>query len=117
MTYTPQGMNSAKTIFFAEDDDDNGEIVQEMLQGLGYRVLRARHGGELLEYVKEKKPDLILLDIDMPVMDGIATFRALRQDAHLQHIPIVGMSGKVEPALPAMLESTGFTAFLGETLQ
>ena len=85
-----------------------------MLQSLGYSTQHARDGRELLSRVQQQTPDLILLDIEMPVLDGIATFRALRKDVRLNHIPVVAMSGRMQEDLAATLEAAGFSAFLAK---
>jgi CheY-like chemotaxis protein len=78
----PQGCRYVKTILVADDNTVSRELVREALEDIGYRVIEAADGGEALTKAIETRPDLALLDIRMPVLDGYATLRALRADRH-----------------------------------
>ncbi|MBF0433637.1 MAG: response regulator [Fibrobacteria bacterium] len=69
-----------KTILLAEDDDNQRLMVKEELEEAGYRVEEARNGREALEKLKEIEPDLIVLDIRMPEMDGIEALGHIVED-------------------------------------
>jgi two-component system response regulator (stage 0 sporulation protein F) len=76
-----------KRILIAEDDDSLRLLYEEELEAEGYEVLTARNGREAIQQLEETRPDLILLDIVMPVMDGMeALGRILRKD---RRIPII----------------------------
>jgi CheY-like chemotaxis protein len=76
-----------KKILIAEDDDSLRLLYEEELEAEGYEVLSARNGREAIQQLEETRPDLILLDIVMPVMDGMeALGRILRKD---RRIPII----------------------------
>ena len=79
------------SILIVEDDDDLREVVQTMLEMAYFRVRTARHGREALERVGEHMPDLILLDMKMPVMDG-RTFALEFKSRHGGSVPIVIMT-------------------------
>lgn len=75
------------------DDTDAARIVLRMqLKILGYRVLEARNGREAVEVGRRERPDLILMDISMPVLDGLEAARLLRASAETADIPIVALS-------------------------
>lgn len=80
---------SAKTILLIDDQPFFVTVQQEMLQRHGYRVLAAADGTEGLAMAKQHKPDLILLDIEMPGMDGFTVCEKLKQDHALRKIPVV----------------------------
>lgn len=80
------------TVLIAEDTEDIRQMVKLMLELKGYRVLEARHGEEALDLAPEHKPDLIFMDLRMPVLDGFEATRRLRQLPETRGIPIVGLS-------------------------
>jgi len=97
-------------VLVVDDDPDILEAVCDILEGEGYRVARARNGREALERLDEEKPILILLDLMMPVMDGLAFARALRGRERDRSIPIVVISADGDPQKAAALGARGFLA-------
>jgi urea transport system substrate-binding protein len=83
--------NHPTRILVVEDDADLLDLVTESLVWSGYEVIPARHGREALERMKEREPELILLDMRMPVMDGWTFARACRE-RYGHRIPIVVMT-------------------------
>lgn len=80
------------TILIAEDTEDIRHLVKFMLELKGCRVLEAAHGKEAVDLAPEHKPDLIFMDLRMPVLDGFEATRRLRQMPETREIPIVGLS-------------------------
>jgi CheY-like chemotaxis protein len=78
-----------QTILVAEDQNDNLVLVSLWLQNLGYRVLTAVNGEAAVEIAKLAKPDLILMDIGMPLMDGLEATRYIRQTPEIRDLPII----------------------------
>jgi CheY-like chemotaxis protein len=106
-----------KTILIADDSAVSRELVREALEGAGYQVIEAADGGEALAMAIENPPDLALLDISMPVLDGYATVSAMRQDPRLATVPILAltafaMQGDREKAL-----SAGFDGYITKPIQ
>jgi two-component system alkaline phosphatase synthesis response regulator PhoP len=91
----PQGTDTL-TILVVDDEDDLLSLLDYNLQQEGFNVLLARDGVEGLEAAREHMPDLIVLDIMMPKMDGIEMCRRLRQDAHLRTIPVMMLTARTE---------------------
>ena len=84
------------TVLVVDDDDSIREITQLALEAVaGWHVLTAGSGAAALELAQEHRPDAVLLDLMMPVMDGRATFHALRADERTAHIPIVLVTAKL----------------------
>ncbi|MDZ4164531.1 MAG: response regulator [Smithellaceae bacterium] len=81
-----------KTILVIEDNEQNLYLVTFILEKNGYQVIAARDGWEGIELAHQVKPDLILLDIQLPVIDGYAVARELRQNQELEGIPIVAVT-------------------------
>jgi two-component system alkaline phosphatase synthesis response regulator PhoP len=85
-----------QTILVADDEPDLIELLSYTLSGEGYTVFAARDGREALRLAKEHQPQLILLDIMMPYMDGIEVCRLLRADGRFQETPIVILTARGE---------------------
>lgn len=94
------------TIIYIEDNDQNFYLVNFILSAQGFTVTRARDGKEGIGLAMQKRPDLILLDIQLPVMDGYTVARELRKIPGIDTVPIVAvtsyaMAGDREKALAA----------------
>jgi CheY-like chemotaxis protein len=84
-----------KSILIADDQDDERAIQRALLEHLGYRVREARDGLDALEQIKTEAPDLVLLDIAMPRLDGLGVCRALRDDSSTEQLPIIFYTASV----------------------
>jgi len=82
-----QAGSSARTLLVVEDNEHQRLLYEEELRDEGYRVLTAADGREALEVAQREHPDLVLLDINMPVMDGLDTLGKLLEVDH--HIPVI----------------------------
>ena len=101
-------MREPPLILVVDDVPDNVDILQMRLESQGYEVVTAGEGVEALEKTRELLPDLILLDIMMPKMDGIETVKRLKADASLPFIPVILVTAKADGAdVVAGLESGG----------
>jgi CheY-like chemotaxis protein len=83
---------STATILIVDDNPTNLKLAAEVLEYEGHTIARARDAEEALEVLKHTKPDLILVDIQMPGMDGLTLTRLLKANPSHQHIPIVAMT-------------------------
>lgn len=79
-------------ILVAEDVEVNREIISELFASLGLRVSCVNNGQEALDRIEKKCPDLVLMDIQMPVMDGYAAVQALRKDARYASLPVIALT-------------------------
>lgn len=82
----------AKLICIIDDNDDIREIYRVKFAREGFRTVLAKDGVEGLEVIRAERPDVILLDIQMPVLDGIGVLKELKQDPSLSKIPVVILS-------------------------
>jgi two-component system cell cycle response regulator DivK len=82
----------AKTILVVEDDADNRRIVTKVLSVEGYHVIEACDGHEALAKARAEHPDLILMDLALPNMDGWEATRHIKADAQLRHTPVVALT-------------------------
>ncbi|MBI4460422.1 MAG: response regulator [Acidobacteria bacterium] len=81
-----------KKILIAEDDPASRELLGEILGGMGWDIILACNGAEALEKVSDARPDLVLLDIQMPVLDGFAVLRGIRQDSRFARLPVIALT-------------------------
>jgi two-component system cell cycle response regulator DivK len=79
----------SKTILLVEDNDDSREMLKVFLEGIGYCVVEAGNGYDAVEYVKRERPDLILMDMSMPEIDGLNATRHIKKIAGADEIPVV----------------------------
>jgi DNA-binding response OmpR family regulator len=86
---------SNRTIMVVDDNNDLVEIVRLTLESKGFNVRCAYSGQELLDSLEKKKPDLILLDIMMPEMDGLEVLTRLRENSDTASIPVILLTAKV----------------------
>lgn len=89
-------MHDPPRILAVDDTPENLEILRMRLEANGYEVVTAADGEEALAKVRDVKPDLILLDIMMPKLDGISVVRLLKQDISLQSIPVILVTAKAD---------------------
>ncbi len=89
-----------RRVLVVDDDDDVREVTSFSLELIGgYEVIDADRGATAIELARSHQPDLVLLDVMMPGMDGPATFRALRADPVTAHIPVVLLTAKAQVGL------------------
>jgi len=99
-----------RTVLVVDDEFGTVEVLVAALEDAGYRVLTAANGRRALERLEENKPDLVVSDFMMPLMDGAALVQAMRANPEYQHIPVIMMSAAPETALRRHLD--GYAAFL-----
>jgi two-component system, chemotaxis family, chemotaxis protein CheY len=97
-------------VLVVDDDPDILDAICDILDGEGYRVVRARNGLEALQQLDGERPAIILLDLMMPVMDGLAFAQALRARGLDREIPIVVISADGNPQKAAAVGARGYLA-------
>jgi two-component system cell cycle response regulator DivK len=83
-----------KLILIVEDEPKSLKLIRDLLQVSGYITLEATDGKQGVALARQNKPDLILMDIQMPVMDGIEATRILKADAETKAIPIIALTAQ-----------------------
>jgi len=101
------------TILIADDYDDNRELLQLLLVGAGYEVREARDGRECLAIALDELPDLIVIDLSMPVLDGWGVFQELRADQSTRTIPCLALTAHADLTQSQAL-ATGFSAYISK---
>ena len=108
------------TILVAEDHEDSRALLRLVLEGEGYKVIEAKNGAEAVILAQQENPDLILTDLQMPELDGIAALKQIRRVQKLRDVPIIAMSGDgllgMEFFLSAEEFGTGYINYLTKPL-
>jgi two-component system cell cycle response regulator DivK len=100
------------TVLLVEDNDDNRVIYRTMLEHEGYRVLEAVDGEEALRRAREDHPDLILMDISIPILNGWEATRILKADAATAKIPVIALTAHALSGDRSMAEEVGCDGYL-----
>ena len=82
----------SKLILVVEDTEDNMQILRDLLTSADYEMIEAENGVEALAAVAKQRPDLILMDIQLPIMDGYEATRRIKADPALNSIPIIAVT-------------------------
>ena len=103
-----------KTILIAEDNPTNRELLRELLEIRGYTVAEACNGQEALVSVEQAPPDILLLDIGMPVLDGFAVMRKLRENPRFTSLPVVAVTAYAMQGDREKIMDSGFNGYLSK---
>jgi CheY-like chemotaxis protein len=107
------GPDQAFTVLIVEDEADNCEIMRSVVEDLlGYRALLAGNGEVALSRLRLNKPDLILMDLMMPVLDGFETTARIKSDPSTQHIPVIAVTALSRPTDRTRILSGGADAYI-----
>ena len=104
------------TVLIVEDNEKNMKLARDVLQAKGFRTLEAVTGEEGVKLAREGRPDLILMDIQLPGINGIEAFKQIRGDANTKSIPVVALTASVTPTDRTAINAAGFDAFLGKPI-
>jgi len=104
------------TVLIVEDNDKNMKLARDVLQAKGYKTLEALTGEEGVKLAKENTPDLVLMDIQLPGINGIEALKQLRADPKTARIPVVALTASVTPTDRSQITAAGFDAFVGKPI-
>ena len=110
----PSGSRSGPLVLIVDDDERLREYVRVNLEAEGYEVREAGSAEEALEALGERSPDLILLDVMMPQVDGWETLRRIQEHTGVGAIPVIMFSGQVDERSAGDAESRGVQGFIGK---
>ena len=100
------------TILIVEDNEKNMKLVRDILQHQGHTTLEAVTGADGVRIAKVALPDLVLMDIQLPDIDGIAALRQIRAEPTLDAVPVLAVSASVMPDEQHKIVTSGFDAFI-----
>ena len=107
---------SGEVILIVEDNEKNRILARDMLESRGYETLETTTGEEGIRLAREHQPALVLLDIHLPGIDGIETFRRLRADPATAAIPVIAVTASAMPDDRAHIEEVGFDRYLSKPI-
>ncbi|MCD6060622.1 MAG: response regulator [Moraxellaceae bacterium] len=115
---TPENkMSASKKILVIEDNVTNMKLVQLMLNSAGYEVLKAETAEAGIELARQRLPDLILMDIQLPGMDGLEATRLLKADTGTQHIKIVALTALAMKGDRERILATGCDDYIAKPIK
>lgn len=104
------------TILIVEDNAKNLKLVRDVLQVKGYATLEATSAEDGIRLAAEKRPDLVLMDIQLPGMNGIDALRVLRGNADTAAIPVIAVTASVMQQDRKLIMDAGFDAYVGKPI-
>jgi two-component system, cell cycle response regulator DivK len=104
----------SKRILIVEDQADNRRILRDLFANAGYELIEAESGEEALSALATSRPDLILMDIQLPVMDGYEATRRIRSNPELNSIPIIAVTSYALAGDEAKALATGCNAYVSK---
>jgi two-component system, cell cycle response regulator DivK len=105
------------TILIVEDNEKNMKLVRDLMQFKGHTTIEAVTGNEGIRQALANHPDLILMDIQLPDVNGIEALRQIRADPAMTSIPIIAVTASVMPGDRQKIESAGFDAYLTKPIE
>ncbi len=103
-------------ILIVEDNEKNMKLVRDVLQVKGYTTLEAGTAEDGIRLANEHKPDLVLMDIQLPGMNGIEALGVLRTDAATAKIPVIAVTASVMQQDRKLITEAGFDAYIGKPI-
>jgi two-component system cell cycle response regulator DivK len=108
---------AAYSILLVEDDSLSLKLMRDVLEASGYEVVQATNGLDGLAMAQENQPNLLVVDIGLPGMDGVEVTRSLKQDASLGHIPVLAVSAYAMHQDETRMRDAGCDGFMSKPLR
>ena len=103
-------------VLVVEDNFMNMMLVKEILEVKGYEIIEATDGAQALVMVKSERPDLVLMDINLPIMDGVAVMKALKKDESTSMIPILALTASAMKGDAERFIGEGFDGYVAKPI-
>lgn len=105
-----------KCILIVEDNELNMKLFNDLLEAHGYRTVQTRTGTEAMGLAREHRPDLILMDIQLPEVSGLEITQRLKSDAELKHIPVIAITAFAMKGDEEKIRQGGCEAYLSKPI-
>jgi two-component system cell cycle response regulator DivK len=106
----------AKTVMIVEDNELNMKLFHDLLQANGFNTVQTRNGTDALALAREHKPDLILMDIQLPEVSGLDVTRWIKEDDTIKHIPIIAVTAFAMKGDEERIRAGGCEAYLSKPI-
>ena len=106
----------SKTILIVEDNELNMKLFNDLLEAHGYDVIQTRDGLSALDLARQHKPDLILMDIQLPEVSGIEVTKWLKEDDELRHIPVIAVTAFAMKGDEEKIREGGCEAYISKPM-
>jgi two-component system cell cycle response regulator DivK len=107
---------SEKTILIVEDNELNMKLFHDLIQAHGYNILQTKDGMEALKLARQHKPDLILMDIQLPEVSGLEVTKWIKEDDNLKSIPIIAVTAFAMKGDEERIREGGCEAYLSKPI-
>src|SRR5690349_22077228 len=105
-----------KTVMIVEDNELNMKLFNDLLESRGYSIIQTRNGLEALDLARAHRPDLILMDIQLPEVSGLQVTQWLKEDAGLRHIPVIAITAFAMKGDEEKIRQGGCEAYLSKPI-
>jgi CheY-like chemotaxis protein len=105
-----------ETIVVAEDDPSSRELVCEILEGQGYHVVEASNGRDALDQIEKSSPDLLVMDIQMPLIGGLVAIERIRQDQRFAKLRVLAVTAHAMAGDRERILSSGFDGYVSKPI-
>ncbi|MEM9332086.1 MAG: response regulator [Pseudomonadota bacterium] len=106
----------AKTILIVEDNELNMKLFNDLLEAKGYTILQTRNGMEALDIARANKPDLILMDIQLPEVSGLEVTKWIKEDDEISHIPVIAVTAFAMKGDEERIRQGGCEAYISKPI-
>lgn len=105
-----------KTVLIVEDNDLNMKLFQDLLEAHGYKTLRTKDGRQALKIAQEHRPDLIIMDIQLPEVSGLEVTSWIKNDEKIKHIPIIAVTAFAMKGDEEKMRQGGCEAYIAKPI-
>ncbi len=112
----PVAREAARTVLIVEDNELNMKLFHDLLDAHGYRTLQTRNGMEALRLAREQRPDLILMDIQLPEVSGLEVTKWLKDDEQLRDIPVIAVTAFAMKGDEERIRQGGCEAYISKPI-
>ena len=106
-----------KTVLIVEDNELNMKLFHDLLEAHGYNILQTKDGMEALDIAREHRPDLILMDIQLPGMDGLAAIEILKREETTRAIPVIVLTALAMKGDEARIREAGCDGYIAKPMR
>ena len=116
LSESPEPQRMAKTVLIVEDNELNMKLFHDLLEAQGYEILETREGLQALSLAREHRPDLILMDIQLPEISGLEVTKWLKEDDELAQIPVVAVTAFAMKGDEERIREGGCEAYISKPI-